>query len=47
MALLLASALAGWLWDIAGPGVTFAGSAIFAAIALAGLMAAGRDRALR
>ena len=47
VALLLASALAGWLWDIAGPGVTFGARAVFAASALAGLLAAGRDKAAR
>lgn len=46
-ALLLASALAGWLWDAHGPAATFAAGAVFAALALAGLLAAWRRLARR
>jgi MFS family permease len=41
-ALLLASVLAGWLWDVHGPAATFIAGAVFAALALAGLLAAWR-----
>jgi MFS family permease len=44
LALLIASGLAGWLWDVAGPRLTFGASAAFAAVSLAGLLAAGRNR---
>jgi len=37
LALLVASALAGWLWDQFGASVTFYAGASFAALALAGL----------
>lgn len=37
VALLAASALAGWLWDQFGASVTFYAGAVFAAVALAGL----------
>jgi MFS family permease len=39
VALLVASALAGWLWDAYGPAVTFIASAGFAALALLGMLA--------
>jgi MFS family permease len=39
LALLLASALAGWLWDRFGPAQTFIAGAVFAAIALLSLLA--------
>jgi MFS family permease len=39
IALLAASAIAGWLWDAHGPSFTFACGAALAAIALAGLAA--------
>ena len=35
--MLVASALAGALWQLAGPAATFYAGAIFAALALAGL----------
>jgi len=38
VALLLASGLAGWLWDAIGAGATFAGGAAIAALALAALL---------
>jgi MFS family permease len=38
-ALLFASVLAGWLWSAYGPGATFYAGALFAAVALAGLVA--------
>ncbi len=41
-ALLLASALAGWLWDTHGPAATFIAGAAFAALALLGLVLAWR-----
>src|SRR4051812_9965328 len=37
LALLVASAVAGWLWDAWGGGTTFIAGAVFSAIALAGL----------
>jgi MFS family permease len=39
LALLLASALAGWLWDRIGAGATFAGGAAIASVALVALLA--------
>lgn len=42
VALLIASALAGWLWDAVGPAVTFLASAGFAALACLGVLARGR-----
>lgn len=42
VALLAASVIAGGLWDIAGPAGTFAGGAVFAAAALAALVAMRR-----
>jgi MFS family permease len=38
-ALLLASVIAGGVWDVAGPASTFLAGAAFAALALAGLLA--------
>jgi len=38
VAMLLASVIAGWLWDHHGASTTFIGSAVFAAVALAGLL---------
>jgi MFS family permease len=38
LALLLASVVAGTLWDVAGPRVTFAAGAVFVVLTLAGLM---------
>ncbi|MEP6658128.1 MAG: MFS transporter [Betaproteobacteria bacterium] len=43
--LLVASALAGWLWDIYGPATTFHTGAIFAALAWAGLLLYGMGAA--
>ncbi|MFV0284098.1 MAG: MFS transporter [Castellaniella sp.] len=44
--MLLASVLAGWLWQAWGPSATFLAGAVFAAVALLGLaMPAGRGRA--
>ena len=37
MAMLLASGLAGWLWDAIGPAATFYTGALFCGLALAGL----------
>ncbi|HEY3181061.1 MAG TPA: MFS transporter [Casimicrobiaceae bacterium] len=42
VALLIASALAGWLWDAYGPRFTFYAGAVFTAIALIALLARGR-----
>jgi len=36
-ALLVASALAGWLWSVYGPALTFGAGAIFTTLALLGL----------
>jgi MFS family permease len=38
LALLAASALAGWLWDVYGPTLTFYAGAVFSMLALAGLV---------
>jgi MFS family permease len=38
-ALLVASVVAGWLWTVVGPGATFTAGAIFAGIAVAGILA--------
>lgn len=38
IALLVASALAGWLWDTWGGGTTFAAGAAFTVLALGGLL---------
>jgi MFS family permease len=43
VALLIASALAGWLWDAYGPRFTFYAGAAFTVIALIGLMTRGRN----
>jgi len=43
IALLVASALAGWLWDAYGPRFTFYAGALFTAVALLGLLARGGD----
>jgi predicted MFS family arabinose efflux permease len=43
VALLIASALAGWLWDAYGPRFTFCAGAAFTVIALMGLMTRGRN----
>jgi MFS family permease len=43
VALLIASALAGWLWDAFGPDVTFLASAGFAALACLGMLARSRS----
>ena len=42
IALLIASVLAGALWDLAGPQATFFAGAAFAAVSLAGLLAVRR-----
>jgi MFS family permease len=42
IALLAASVIAGWLWSVFGPGMTFLAGAAFAALALAGLLVAIR-----
>jgi hypothetical protein len=39
IALLIASALAGWLWDVFGPPQTFYAGAGFAALASIGMIA--------
>ncbi len=38
-ALLVASVVAGWLWTVVGPGATFKAGAIFAGIAVVGIIA--------
>lgn len=38
LALLVASALAGWLWEQLGPAATFQAGALFGGLALAGLL---------
>jgi MFS family permease len=43
LALIVASALAGLLWDRFGPPATFTAGAIFAALAAIGILAARRD----
>ena len=43
-AMLVASALAGALWQVWGAGVTFAAGAGFALLALAGLLVSARDQ---
>ena len=43
VALLIASALAGWLWDAYGPRFTFYAGAAFTVIALIGLVTRGRS----
>ena len=43
VALLVASALAGWLWDSYGPRFTFYAGAMFTVVALIGLMTRGRN----
>jgi len=43
VALLIASALAGWLWDAYGPRFTFYAGAAFTVIALVALMTRGRN----
>jgi hypothetical protein len=39
LAMLIASSLAGWLWEQQGAATTFLGGAVFASIALLGLLA--------
>ena len=43
VALLVASALAGWLWDVVGPAFTFYAGAALTAVALAVLIFRGAD----
>ena len=43
VALLVASALAGWLWDAFGPRFAFYAGAAFTTVALIGLLTRGRD----
>jgi MFS family permease len=43
VALLIASALAGWLWDAYGPRFTFYAGAVFTAVALVALVARGAE----
>jgi len=43
IALLIASGLAGWLWDAYGPRFTFYAGALFTAVALLALLARGAD----
>jgi hypothetical protein len=38
LAMLLASGVAGWLWDRHGAATTFLGGAVFAGVALLGLL---------
>ncbi len=45
LALLIASGLAGWLWDAFGPRFTFYAGAAFAAIAWLGFLRYGRAAA--
>jgi len=44
-ALLVASALAGWLWDVSGPAVTFYAGAAFTGVAWIGFLRHGRKAA--
>jgi MFS family permease len=46
IALLIASALAGWLWDAFGPALTFYAGAAFTIIAGVGLARYGRSATL-
>jgi MFS family permease len=46
-ALLIASSLAGWLWDTAGPAWSFEMGAAFAAVTAIGLMLTGTDTRAR
>lgn len=39
LAMLLASVVAGWLWDARGPSITFIAGAVFGALALIGVLA--------
>ena len=43
VALLVASVLAGWLWDAYGPAYTFGAGAVFTALAGLGLVLRRRD----
>jgi MFS family permease len=43
IALLIASALAGWLWDAYGPRFTFYAGAVFTAVALVALLTRGAE----
>jgi MFS family permease len=43
IALLLASALAGWLWEAYGPSFTFYAGAVFTSLALLALLARGAN----
>jgi MFS family permease len=45
VALLMASALAGWLWDFAGAAVTFIAGAVFCGVALLAIMGTRRRQA--
>jgi len=45
LALLVASGLAGWLWDSFGPRFTFYAGAVFTAIAWIGFLRYGRRAA--
>ena len=45
IALLIASALAGWLWTVVGPASTFFGGAAFTVIAWVAFMGYGRKAA--
>ncbi|HEV8258847.1 MAG TPA: MFS transporter, partial [Casimicrobiaceae bacterium] len=47
IALLTASALAGWLWDAFGPAQTFYAGAVFTALSWLALALYGRGAALR
>src|SRR5207247_6311740 len=47
VALLIASALAGWLWDVYGPRFTFYAGAAFTAVPLVGLMTRGKNAGSR
>ena len=47
IALLIASVIAGWLWDVFGPAQTFYAGAVFSALSWLGLAVRGRIGATR
>lgn len=47
ISLLIASVIAGWLWDIAGPKATFAAGGIFASVTFAGIILLGARQSLK
>ena len=47
VSLLAASVVAGWLWTVSGPGATFTAGAIFASVALLGMIFSVRSKSSR